>query len=71
MFNDGGFCAFCQIQMVAIVRRVHLIARQPLGNVQQQQRFRWALVTLHLNVSDATRQAFGQVQKDFRLDSRR
>lgn len=67
MFNNRGFRPLRQLQMVAIVRSIDFIAVQALGDVHQQQRFRRALVSLHVNLRHTLRQALGKVQKDLRL----
>ena len=68
MFDDRGLRPLRQLKMVAIVRGVDFVAVQTLSDVHQQQRFGRTLVTLHADMRHAAGQAFGQVQKDLRLN---
>ena len=61
VFVDRRFRTLRQFDMVAIVRRVHLLPGQPLGNVHQQQRLFRALIARDVNAGDALRKAFGEV----------
>lgn len=55
MFNYRCFRAFRQLQMMTIVRRVHLLSGYATGDMHQQQRLYRALIALNADMRHATR----------------